>query len=196
MNHSNPWYEYVYNLQKYVEQQDKRVNQLEQRLSQVENNQANAKHTTIEKLEYNFDQLKIERLDGTLHIGVSPDDLSKIDDLSLNQQPLSNFQQPHSIKQQTVSQLDSYLSEQGPSFLNQLSNDYNYPVNESYQEMMLNDVRKQLPERVAHYEKNARNESSLNNDKQLSNYIYEQVKSEINYSLQQFFENEKTKGDQ
>ena len=38
---------------------------------------------TVERLEYKFDQLKVETLEGTLNIGLNPSDLNNIDDLSV-----------------------------------------------------------------------------------------------------------------
>ncbi|WP_226037696.1 spore germination protein GerPC [Aquibacillus saliphilus] len=199
MNYSNSWHDYLARVQAYMQQQDNRMKELEQRLARIENNEnnhSNAKNTTIEKLEYHFDQLKIERLDGTLHIGISPEDLSNVDDLSLNQSPINNYQrQVKPVTQQLVEQLDSYLINEGPALLNQLSNEHGLPLNQSYQELIVNDVRKQLPERVAHYEKNARSDAPTQTDQELKELIYEQVQKEINHSLRQFFQNDQPKGD-
>ena len=37
----------------------------------------------VERLEYKFDQLKIEKLDGTLNIGINPADLNNIEDMEI-----------------------------------------------------------------------------------------------------------------
>ncbi|MRH44185.1 spore gernimation protein GerPC [Aquibacillus halophilus] len=197
MNYSNSWQEYLARVQAYMQQQDTKIKELEQRIARLENTtNSNTKNTTIEKLEYHFDQLKIERLDGTLHIGLSPEDLAKVDDLSLNQPVNNNYQrQAKPVTQELVGQLDSYLIEEGPSLLHQLASEYGFPLNKSYQEMILNDVRKQLPERVAQYEKNVRNEHPSQTKQETSQLIYEQVQKEINHSLRQFFQNDQTKGE-
>lgn len=185
-------------VQQYIEQQDERVKDLERRLELLETNYSNQRHTTIEKVEYNFDQLKIEQLDGTLHIGLSPDDLSKIDDLSLRQrqQPSnSSGHQPKSQKQQLVEQLDAYLVQDGPHLLNQLSQEYHIPIDQNYQEALLHDVRKQLPERIAHYENQIKNERTQIDQNEGSAYIFNQVKNEIDHSLRQHFQNERSKGE-
>lgn len=37
----------------------------------------------VDRIEYAFDQLKIETLDGTLNIGINPSDLSSIEDAAI-----------------------------------------------------------------------------------------------------------------
>ncbi|MBM7571496.1 spore germination protein GerPC [Aquibacillus albus] len=190
MDYSNSWYEYMRQMQEYMQQQENRVRDLENRLSKIENNESSKNHTTIEKIEYHFDQLKIERLDGSLHIGLSPEDLGKIDDMSLNHLPKHPIQQQKPPpSQQLMEQLDQYVTRECPKIIQQLANEFAYPVNQSYEQLLLNDVRKQLPDRIAYYEKNINNQESRNS----FNYIYEQVKKEIEYSLRQFFENERKK---
>ncbi len=46
----------------------------------------------IGKIEYNFDQLKVETLEGTLHIGVSPQDGQMIEEFAVNQANMKNGQ--------------------------------------------------------------------------------------------------------
>lgn len=42
----------------------------------------------VDKIEYKFDQLKVESLDGTLNIGLNPTDLNNIDEFAVNNQPV------------------------------------------------------------------------------------------------------------
>ncbi|WP_138416515.1 spore germination protein GerPC [Aquibacillus sediminis] len=201
MNPSNSWYEYIQQLHNYIRQQDERVKSLEQRIINLENNhQPPSNQTTVEKLEYHFDQLKIERLDGTLHIGLTPDDFSSnVEDLALNQsehmqyQP-SQFNQRNQaqdpLKQQIVAQLDSFLTGEGPQLLQQLAHEYNYPIDSTYQSKILADIRNQLPKRVKFYEDQAKQNRNQANPDELGKYIYEQVEKEITSSLRQFFQKE------
>ncbi|MCT2535609.1 spore germination protein GerPC [Aquibacillus koreensis] len=196
MRYTDPWSEYLSQLQQYVEQQTKKLEQLEARVHKLENDQTNKHHTTIEKLEYNFDQLKIERLDGTLHIGISPDDLSKIDDVAFPQSPPTSIPNNQSaMKHQLIADLDIYLNEQGPHLLQQYANNYNYPMNDSFQALMLDDVRKQLPERIKYYEEEAHNNRHVTTEKDSRHYIFDQIKREIDYSLKKFFEQDQSKGE-
>ena len=46
---------------------------------------------TVERLEYKFDQLKVETLEGTLNIGLNPTDLNAIEDLAVPPKPHSKI---------------------------------------------------------------------------------------------------------
>ncbi|WP_407271677.1 spore germination protein GerPC [Radiobacillus sp. PE A8.2] len=197
MSYSNDWYAYIANLQNYIKQMDTKIQQLEQRITLLETNAANKKHTNIEKLEYHFDQLKIERLDGTLHIGLTPEDLEKVDSMAINQVPQNNKPEPiqQPLEQQLVSQLDTYVTEQGSPYVEQLAYEYGYPMNDSYRNLIINDVRKQLPSRISHYTNEGKQNHRFQDDHQLSNYVIEKVQKEISHSLRQFFQNDVNKGD-
>src|SRR5690625_980139 len=67
--------QYVNELYQSINEQDLRIKQMEQSieklLTQIEELK-NKESTHIEKIEYKFDQLKVETVEGTLHIGVLP----------------------------------------------------------------------------------------------------------------------------
>ncbi|WP_186579077.1 spore germination protein GerPC [Aquibacillus kalidii] len=191
---SNAWYDYINQLHTHIQQQDKRIKKLENRIELLESKGQNSQQTTIEKLEYHFDQLKIERLDGTLHIGLSPEDLKKVDDMSISQPNPNSFQkQADPTNQQLASELDSYLMSEGPMMIHQLAQEYSYPLNDAYREMIIHDVRKQLPSRVAHYQKLASEENVTTNER--NPFIKDKIKKEIDHSLRLFFTNDQEKGE-
>ncbi|RTE07851.1 spore germination protein GerPC [Paenibacillus whitsoniae] len=102
------WQQWAQHLCAYVELQKQRIDQLEQTVSKldqtvqaltqtvsslkqtVDKQQEDLKAVKeekrfhIDKIEYNFDQLKVEKLDGTLTIGISPSTLDQIDDFAVN----------------------------------------------------------------------------------------------------------------
>ena len=89
---NNEWYSYSIQLQRYLEAQDKRILQLEQEIKHLTEEISLLKNKPpihVEKIEYKFDQLKVESLDGTLNIGLNPNDLNNIDEFAINNQPAS-----------------------------------------------------------------------------------------------------------
>ena len=115
----NEWSTYLYELQYYMMQQDEKIKLLEKRLDTLEKQVAENKAPNIEKIEYKFDQLKIEHLAGTLHIGLSPSDLENIEDLAIQQTTPPNYPVP--LKQQLTNELQQYLRETGPSLISNLA---------------------------------------------------------------------------
>ncbi len=56
-----------------------KIHSLEQKIIELQNRPP----VHVEKMEYKFDQLKVETLEGTLNIGLNPADLQNIEDFSV-----------------------------------------------------------------------------------------------------------------
>ena len=68
------FYAILQRMQQSIEQQNHRIKMLEDMIDDLTDNYnelSKTPKTNIEKIEYKFDQLKIERLDGTLNIGLN-----------------------------------------------------------------------------------------------------------------------------
>ncbi|PWU67758.1 spore germination protein GerPC [Gracilibacillus dipsosauri] len=168
-------YFYIQQLEQQIHYLQNEVTSLTNRLQQLEG-QTNQK-TTIEKLEYHFDQLKIERLDGTLHIGVTPEELKQADDLSL---PIKQAN-PSPVHQN----LYQYIDQDLPSYIEQLEREHQYPLEEDYRQLLLEDVKKQLPQRISFYEQQQNPASTQ--------YVYSQVKDELMRGLKKWFDQQTKK---
>ncbi|WP_246363656.1 spore germination protein GerPC [Halobacillus locisalis] len=143
MNNYYSWQSYIQQMMKQLEQQQQIIQQLQK---QVESLTSNEKpQTVIEKIEYHFDQLKIETLEGTLQIGLTPNgsDLSDIGDLYSKQ--ANQHQQPllHSLQQ--------YMTSEVPDWMDQYVRDHDIRLEDQHKQQILADVRKQLPDRVHMY---------------------------------------------
>ncbi|WP_077623093.1 spore germination protein GerPC [Sediminibacillus massiliensis] len=182
--HPHSWTQYISELHHYIQQQDKKLKELEKRIEDLEKNNQN-NHTTVERIDYHFDQLKIERLDGTLHIGLSPEGLSSIEDMDVNQALSPMREQKQDGTKQLIDEMNGYLTKEGANLLNHLSNQYNRPLNQQEQDMLLDDIRKQLPARVRHY---LQNHHSTGSNTEKHDQIMEQIKAEIFHSLHQYFQ--------
>ncbi|WP_269409689.1 spore germination protein GerPC [Lentibacillus daqui] len=177
----NEWMNYVYDLHQHIRSQDQKIKDLESRLQQMEQTSQKKNPTTIEKIEYNFDQLKIERLDGTLHIGLSPSDLAKMDEFGVNQTNPPDEKVP--LNQTLQTDLRNHIYQEGPKIIQHLAEQYQHPVNENFQHVMLQDIEKQLPQRIHVHEQEVRNNHNLATEDQIMNYVKDQIKHEIHQSL-------------
>ncbi|MFC4403212.1 spore germination protein GerPC [Gracilibacillus xinjiangensis] len=161
---------YVNQLQQHIQQLQKEVNSLESRILQLEQKEQSPK-TTIEKLEYHFDQLKIEKLDGTLHIGISPEELNQTEDFSLpfpNQPPASHFQE-----------LNNYADTELPTYIRQLEEEYQYRLTDDYRQTLIDDVKKQLPGRISYYAQQSGNDP---------NSVVQPIIKELQLGLRKWFD--------
>ncbi|AIF45219.1 spore germination protein GerPC [Virgibacillus sp. SK37] len=184
------WNTYLNELHQYMKKQEQMIVDLEKRLYDLEAANKQANSTTIEKIEYNFDQLKIERLDGTLHIGLSPNDLANIEDLGLPMNQASSPSQVPPPHQKLHAELSHYLQQNGAEFIRKFAAQHNRSIDHKYETVLIQDITKQLPERIAYYEEKALQENQNISDEHLYHYISNQIKHEIQQSLTKYMKNE------
>ncbi|MFD1361024.1 spore germination protein GerPC [Lentibacillus salinarum] len=178
----NGWNQYIYNLYQRIDEQERTIRSLDTRIQQLENHTDQQHHQGLEKIEYHFDQLKIENLNGTLHIGLAPDDLKSIDDFSVPETGNS------AVKQQLLPDLNTYLRENGEHLIRDLAHQHHVPMDHIDPNALIEDMAKQLPERIAHYEAEAGQNRQDMNQEQLTCHIGEQIKREIYHSLNKYME--------
>ncbi|MFC0301678.1 spore germination protein GerPC [Virgibacillus soli] len=188
-------YHYVYDLQHQNNEQTERIHKLEQQINSLEDKLNQPTQPAVDKIEYHFDQLKIEHLEGTLQIGLSPQDLANIDDLqAATSAQNNNSKQMGTLPQDVQHQLRAYLNEAGPQIIQQLANEYQQPIDEKHQAALVEDIQKQLPQRIAYYEQKARKQNIASNQ-ELQAYLTENTKNEIHHSLRKYIEGITKQGD-
>jgi spore germination protein PC len=190
-NNYNCNYNYMFDLQQMVAKQNEQIRLLEEKINELEKQMQATSGTSIDRVEYHFDQLKIERLEGTLHIGLSPNELANIDDLGIptptpTVQPAVNTPLYDFYHQTLLPNLYGFVNNQGPEIIQRLSKQYNKPIDQRLEGDMIHDMLSQIPDRVAFYDKEAREQLQITDPQQLENYISEQVKKEIYLSLERF----------
>jgi spore germination protein PC len=189
------WNNYMYQVNQMLQQQNERIRALEQRVFDLEQQEQGNSSPTIDKIEYHFDQLKIERLDRTLHIGLSPNELANIDDLGIPtlkqaQVPTAPQAQVPTIKNtQLVPQLHHFVNEHAPKMVEGLSEKYRKPIDKKMEGDIIHDILGQIPDRISFYEKEALKKHQIAHPQQLENYISDQIKQEVYHSLERFVEN-------
>lgn len=154
--------EWMPNISEYVRQlawqlkwhQDKlnglseQVKKMEQELNELKNRGS----VHVDRIEYRFDQLKVEKLEGTLHIGITPDAGKSIEDLAVNHQEIDlqneTEQQPYADIRQNI---DDYLQHELPQAMMSLETEFQFPLGADYRQMIIDDVGRQVDDRIRHY---------------------------------------------
>lgn len=176
------WNHYLYNLYQHINEQDRKIRSLEKRLQHLEDDSYQNQKQSVEKIEYNFDQLKIENLNGTLHIGLSPEDLEGIDDFSVPNAEKS------SLQQQLAADLNRYLDENGEQIIFDIAAQKHVSRDNIDSDILIEDMAKQLPERIVFYQNEVTQNYRGLSENQLKDHITEQIKQEIHHSLNKYME--------
>lgn len=177
-------YQLIQQQQQTIHQLNTKVQSLTEQLSQLQRNPT----ITIEKLEYNFDQLKVETLEGTLNIGISPQDLANTEDLAI---PTPN----HVIEltKQLHQRVDQFLTTELDGVISEIEKQMNIQLNEQQRQLIFSDIQKQLPARMNQYVKFAQD-----NDRTDEKELFQTIRSDIIQAVQVYIHqtmSETRKGD-
>ncbi len=143
---------------------------------------------TVERLEYKFDQLKVETLEGTLNIGLNPTDLKQIEDLAI---PPSSPPTPKEtitdFRETLANRLDQYIEEDLKKFIYETEEQIGAKLSPQHIVMIQEDIRKQLPARTNHYIQffNNRAENQLPEEKLLEK-LYQTMTLDMNQAVRTF----------
>ncbi len=117
---------------------------------------------SVDKIEYKFDQLKVESLEGTLNIGLNPADLQGIDNFEVgngignmkgngpNQMPVdpkSQFRNTIEMEDEIYQHLETDL----PQLIQNAETRVNRKLGDNYTDFIKEDIKKQIPARIQHY---------------------------------------------
>ncbi len=187
--------QYLQWLQSCLQAQESRINALERTVKQLteELKSLSSKPSIhVDTIEYKFDQLKVETLEGTLNIGLNPGELQGIEDFAVNNQavetpfpPQKQMQRAMEIEETILHYLESDL----PAIIEDTQKKLGIQVKEgAYLTFIKDDIKKQLPTRIDFHLKAAvKQDRSLENAKESNEKIIERLKQEIQNGVTVFF---------
>lgn len=196
---SYDFYQYSEKMRDYLQLLEKRIKDLEKQVATLTNDITTIKEKPsihIDRIDYSFDQLKVETLEGTLNIGLNPEDLSNIEELAINpnspiNQPHAPFYPPIDPKQMMNRSMDleekmnQFIQLELPDIIRKKQNELNLPEEESYVSFIQEDITKQLPTRIQYYLQQGANRKQ--NGSNLSNEaIIQALKEEMENGVHLF----------
>lgn len=188
----NDFYSYTVQMQRYLETQDNRIKMLENELALMKTKLAelqNKPAVNVEKIEYKFDQLKVETLEGTLNIGLNPSDLSNIEELAINSAnpPLQPYVFPN--RQQFVEDISASIAAEMDELIQDTAEQQRENLDPSFHQLIKSDIEKQLSQRVSLYlDQTSQTERSPHLLEQVKEKISERIKSDITQSIRNFIQ--------
>lgn len=153
----------------------------------------------VDRIEYKFDQLKVEKLNGTLNIGLNPFSGEAIEDFSvtgdqikMNGQPFHSFQpaQPEEEQKRLLAlqkEAENYLCAEGKKVIQQIAGRLDTRVSEEVMNYIIDDIRRQLPARI-HFQQGVilQNQKKAFTPDELNEAILQALKQDIEQAVQTF----------
>lgn len=195
MNYVNQMNSYLQVQQKKIEEMNRVLQDMQKEITELKNRPQTVKN------EYRFDLLKVENLHGTLNIGLTPNgnqNESNIGDLAINQSmDVSQVEQKHPEAYQRIqSQIENYLDGEAHQELSRLEALYDYPLDEQYRTFIIEDVKKQINQRILFYLHQVQPEQlDARQVTHIEEMTAQKVIQDINQSLEAFLRNLPKKGD-
>ena len=186
--------QFLYHLQNTLEGQQEAIHTLQEQLMILKRElmELQQKPTVrVDRIEYKFDQLKVERLDGTLNIGLTPGELQGIDEFAVNQKQLNPYLFP--ARDELVERLSReaflYLEQNKESIFQKAERISNQTADSTMRSFIMEDLSRQLPTRINYYIDQTpiqrRNERDLGENVE---QISEAIKTDIETAIIRFME--------
>ena len=180
------WSLFLYQLQEQVKQQEVTIQQLEREVKKLK--ERSVLH--VDKIEYKFDQLKVERLEGTLNIGINPSDIDNLEDLAVNgENPLTPyfFQNRELLVADIAQEVSAYMEKERPEILARAS--VEGPIDQQVADFVMQDIARQLPDRINTYlDQTPIYERTQERLPVVTERVIEKIKADIDHAVARFME--------
>jgi len=192
---NSDFYQYTIEMKAYLEKMEKRVTDLELELASFKNQLKQRElqqPVTIEKIEYKFDQLKIERLDGTLNIGINPSELQELSDFTIDQKPFpvpNNAQERHQMAESITLEITTFIEQHLSDLISENERELGRNFEGQYDAFIKDDLYKQLHERIQFYLDQFPFNPKQERDQDYKERIIEQMKTDIEQAIRVILQN-------
>lgn len=196
MNGNNGIHYYLSQVDSYLRAQQEQLNKLKDEIKDLQEKMKNLREnqtTNIEKIEYKFDQLKIERLEGTLNIGLAPQGMSDpeaFENFSVNQNPNSTLpilQQYPDLYPRLKDNIQQFLAMDGQQHINDCAAKYNINITEPHRTFINQDIERQLDGRLYYYLNQTPNNNVRDgSQEEIIQFISTEVKKDIVNAIEAF----------
>ncbi len=191
------FYTYTVEMKKYLEKQEQRILTLEAEIHSLAaklQQMTNQRSVTIEKIEYKFDQLKIEKLDGTLNIGVNPGDIEEFVDSTVSNMSSSSptsftTEQREIVTSQITAEVSAFIDRELSEMIAQHEAQTGERFEGQYDNFIREDLFKQLPERIEFYLNQHPYNKNIEQANEYTEKIIEQIKTDISQAIYHFLQN-------
>ncbi len=184
-------------------QQQHTIERLQQHLERLESELAELKERKsihVDTIQYKFDQLKIETLEGQLHIGLSPGQTDAIEDFAVHSSGTSISEvSPMGMEQMKEIEQEAYtmLGQEGTRMIKSCCLRYELSIDADQYGLILNDLKQQLPKRVQWYvQKYPKQAYTAEQLSQMKAEVLSKLKHDITFAIEQYIKQLGGEGEQ
>ena len=190
-------YIYLQQFQQALQKQQETIHSLEEQVRKLTEELDELKSrpsSSIGKVEYKFDQLKVENLNGTLNIGLNPfgANSQQIDDFQVDTETLKvnpETQTNPDFYQGIIQEMHRYLDEEAYSRILQFEQEERTPLDDMYRQMMIDDIKKQMEHRLPYYLSQVQPyEDITSNPQYMKDVIIQAMKQDIDKAFLSFIQ--------
>lgn len=151
------WLAYMKQLHEYLRQQNETLRDMDRQLRELRQEWTEFRQQAGQpvKHEYRFDLLKVEQLQGNLHIGVKPEDNGNwIDQLAVDGNMSDGNGQNREMEDAYGAirrQIDEYFANEAEQTLKEIEQKWAVSLDDAHRQLVLIDVEKQINSRIRHY---------------------------------------------
>ncbi|PEY36376.1 spore gernimation protein GerPC [Bacillus cereus] len=190
-------YIYLQQFQQALQKQQETIHSLEEQVRKLTEELDELKSrpsSSIGKVEYKFDQLKVENLNGTLNIGLNPFGAhsQQIDDFQVDTETLKvnpETQTNPDFYQDIIQEMHRYLDEEAYSRILHFEQEERTPLDDMYRQMMIDDIKKQMEHRLPYYLSQVQPyEDITSNPQYMKDVIIQAMKQDIDKAFLSFIQ--------
>ncbi|MBY3621931.1 hypothetical protein HGO21_20625 [Acinetobacter sp. CUI P1] len=168
---------------------EKQLQDLQGDIDSIKNN----KTASIGPINYHFEQLKIEKLEGTLNIGITPNEGNNLDEAMINGKPIGEQEggtpTATALSDKIRPEILNYVQEEVSSQFSRLEREQNLSIDENYIQMVTQDLLNQMDGRINEYVSQLPTaEEGRGYTEEESSSIVEQIKRDIVKAIEQHLE--------
>ncbi len=192
----NSLYQYLRQLHTFIELQEKKVRMLEQKTAEMQQEIALLKERPpvhVGTIEYKFDQLKVETLEGTLNIGMNPGELEGMTDFTVENKhyqpgppPKANGKIVTGREAEIEKEIHEFIESNLPAIFAEAREKHQVKADDSLLPFIKEDVVRQLPQRISSHLAGRSEGEDLNDT--AAREIARKIKLEINNGVSLFLQ--------
>ncbi|PFK43380.1 spore gernimation protein GerPC [Bacillus cereus] len=190
-------YIYLQQFQQALQKQQETIHTLEEQVRKLTEELDELKSrpsSSIGKVEYKFDQLKVENLNGTLNIGLNPFGAhsQQIEDFQVDTETLKvnpETQTNPDFYQDIIQEMHRYLDEEAYGRILHFEQEERTPLDDMYRQMMIDDIKKQMEHRLPYYLSQVQPyEDITSNPQYMKDVIIQAMKQDIDKAFLSFIQ--------